>query len=127
MKLALKRGLPFTELTVVHQGKALALDRVLIDTGSAACVFSADSLLEIGVALDVGDSLRRVRGVGGAEFVFTKRLQTIRLGEAEVMDFEVEVGAMDYGLDLHAIVGVDLLMAAHMVIDLARLELRVGG
>jgi hypothetical protein len=41
-------------------------------------------------------------------------------------DFEIEVGAMDYGFDftIEGIVGMDFLVRARATIDLDRLELR---
>jgi hypothetical protein len=44
------------------------------------------------------------------------------LGELEVRDFEVEVGAMDYGFAIDGIVGMDWLTQVGAVIDLSRLE-----
>jgi hypothetical protein len=71
MKLTIERGVPLATVLVTLGGRVAALDRVLLDTVSAGCVFAADRLLELGVTLDPTDRLRRIRGVGGAEFVFT--------------------------------------------------------
>jgi hypothetical protein len=43
-----------------------------------------------------------------------------------VAQFEVEVGAMDYGLDLDGILGTDFLVATRAVVDLAAVEIRAG-
>ena len=40
-----------------------------------------------------------------------------------VDDFEIEVGAMDYGFDIDGIVGMDFLIQVGAVIDLERLEI----
>ena len=66
--------------------------------------------------------VRRIRGIGGTEFIFTKRLDRLSLGELQVSDFEIEVGAMEYGLDLDGIVGLDFLLEVGASIDLAKLE-----
>lgn len=58
----------------------MTLDNVLVDTGSASTVFSADKVLEIGLQLERDDYVHRIRGVGGAEFGFTKRVDTLSLG-----------------------------------------------
>jgi hypothetical protein len=126
VKLFFERGLPFATVTLSVGGGSVELERVLIDTGSAGCVFSADHLLDIGVAPEVGDRLRRIRGVGGAEFVFTRRVRSLRVAELEVTDFEVEVGAMDYGFDLRGIIGTDFLLATQAIIDLAAGEIRTA-
>lgn len=58
------------------------------------------------------------------EFVFTKRVERIALGDWAVEHFEIEVGAMDYGFSIEGLLGVDFLRAARAVVDLARLEIR---
>ncbi len=64
----------------------------------------------------------RIRGVGGTEFVFSKTIDRISLGDLTVSDFEIEVGAMDYGFhfELDGIVGMDFLEQIGAVIDLRR-------
>ncbi len=73
--------------------------------------------------LEPHDLIHRIRGVGGAEFVFTKRVDNLALGELQIEDFEIEVGAMEYGFDIEGIVGMDFLTRVGAVIDLARLEM----
>jgi len=55
--------------------------------------------------------------------VFGKRVDILRVGELEVHDLQVEIGAMDYGLDLDGIIGIDFLMETNAVIDLAQMQL----
>ena len=52
----------------------------------------------------------RIRGVGGAEFVFTKRIDRLAIGELDSHNFESEVGAMDYGFPIDGIIGMDFLI-----------------
>lgn len=61
--------------------------------------------------------------MGGAEFVFTKSLDRLTLGSLSVADFEIEVGAMDYGVDMEGIVGMDFMLQVGAKIDLAQLEI----
>ncbi|MBI3241107.1 MAG: aspartyl protease family protein [Chloroflexi bacterium] len=86
-------------------------------------VFSADKVLAIGLKLETDDVVHRIRGVGGAEFVFTKRISRLSLGKLEASEFEIEVGAMDYGFDMDGIIGMDFLTQVGAVIDLKRLEI----
>ncbi len=78
MNLRLQDGLPFIEVTLDHHGQRLILPHVLLDTGSAGSLFAADELLKINVCLEPHDPLRRIRGVGGSEFVFVKTLDHLR-------------------------------------------------
>jgi hypothetical protein len=61
------------------------------------------------------------RGVGGGvEFVFTKRVDRISVGELRVDGFEIEIGVMNYGFDIDGILGMDFLVRAGAVVNLGR-------
>jgi len=123
MNIRLQDGLPFIEVIVEHQGQRLVLPQVLLDTGSAGSLLSADELLKINVCLEPQDVLRRVRGVGGSEFVFVKTLDRLTAGRLSTTAFAVEVGALDYGFPLHGILGMDFLRQTHAMINLDALTL----
>ena len=125
MKLRLAHGLVYAEAVVTFRGRSLHLSDVIVDTGSAGTIFAAERFLEIGVAPEPDDTIRRIRGVGGTEYVFTKRLDRLIVGEIEVDSFEVEIGAMDYGFPADGILGLDYLLKAGARIDLRRLELGI--
>lgn len=122
MKIRLDGRLPFVDVSLSHLGNELSLDRVLLDTGSGASVFSADEVSRLGIFPEPMDVLRRVVGVGGAEFVYSKRIGRLTLGDIEVTDFEIQVGAMDYGFPLQGLLGMDFLLRSAAVIHLGRLE-----
>jgi hypothetical protein len=124
MRIRHEHGLAYVEASLVFRGRALQVADVILDTGSAGTIFSADRLLEIGIAPDLFDPLRRIRGVGGTEFVFTKKIEHLAAGDLVVSDFEVEVGAMDYGFPADGILGLDFLIRAGALIDLRHFDLR---
>ena len=126
MKIQMKEGLPFVPATVVFRGRGGTLANMLLDTGSAGTLLSADRLLDIGVQFEPADPVRRIRGVGGAEFVFVKRVEHIAVGELMAGDFSIEVGAMDYGFELDGIIGNDFLVQVGAVIDLAKFEIKAA-
>ncbi|HEX4953691.1 MAG TPA: retropepsin-like aspartic protease [Thermoanaerobaculia bacterium] len=123
MRLRLLGGLAYVAGEVVHGGRVLRVENLLVDTGSAGTVFSADLLLELGIAPEPSDRLLRVRGVGGTEFVFTKVLSALTVGDLAVMRFRVQVGALDYGFPLDGILGLDFLRATKAKLDFDALEL----
>ena len=123
MRLRLQDGLPYVSAKLVFRGEQILLEDVLVDTGSVGTILSADKALGIGLRYEPNDSVHRIRGVGGAEFVFGKRVDILRVGELEVHDLQVEIGAMDYGLDLDGIIGIDFLMETNAVIDLGQMQL----
>jgi Aspartyl protease len=81
VKLRLEKGLLFTSLTVHHRHQSLKLERVLIDTGSVGTLLQTEALESIGVGYEPEDAFHRVRGIGGSEFVFTKRLEWLNVGQ----------------------------------------------
>jgi hypothetical protein len=53
-------------------------------------------------------------------------VESLALSELSLTDFEIEVGAMDYGFELDGIVGLDFLVRVGAVIDLQAMELRAA-
>jgi hypothetical protein len=123
MKIQIQKGLPYISASLIYRGRQVTLDNILLDTGSAGTVFSADKVLEIGLQLEPNDIVRRIRGVGGAEFVFIKRVDRLSLGGLYINNFEIEVGAMKYGIEINGILGMDFLLQVDANIDLAQLKI----
>ena len=78
----------------------------------------------MGLQYEAHDLVQRMRGVGGAEFVFIKRIERLSVGELQVSDFDMEVGAMDYGFAIDGMIGTDFLWQVGAVMDLAHLEIQ---
>jgi len=122
MKIRLQDGLPYISVALTYRNQELTLDNILLDTGSAGTVLSVDKVLAIGLQYEADDTVHRIRGVGGAEFVFAKQVDVLSLDQLQVNDFEVEVGALEYGFEIDGILGLDFLVQTGAVIDLAQLE-----
>lgn len=123
MKIRLVDDLPYVGVVLTYRGQQIRLDNVLVDTGSASTIVSADRVSEAGLQLEPDDAVHRIRGVGGSEFVFGKRVDKLSVGNLEVNDFEVEVGAMAYGFSIEGIIGMDFLFQVGAIIDLAQMQL----
>lgn len=115
--------LPFVRAKIDYRDRQIHLDRVLLDTGSGGSVFSADRLFDVGVRFERGDPVHRIRGVGGTEFVFAKRMDTISLGGLRVEGFDIEVGALEYGFEFEGILGMNFLLQIGADLDLEGLRL----
>jgi hypothetical protein len=76
MQLTLKDDLPFTSVQVAYRGSEMEISDVLVDTGSATTILAADEVAQIGIVPESSDMLYVIRGVGGVETVFTRRLST---------------------------------------------------
>ena len=94
----------------------------MLGTGSAGTVFAADKVSTIDLLYEPRDGVRRIRGIGGAEVVFTKQLDRQSVGELWTDDAEIEVGAMNYCVEIDGILGVNFLIRTGAVVDLARTE-----
>lgn len=125
MKINVKYGLPFIEVVICYHGEELHLKNVLLDTGSAGTIFSADVVDAIGVKIEPGDFLNKIRGVGGVEVVYSKQFDFVQAGEAALEGFEVEIGEMNYGMEIDGIIGFDYIQSAGLVIDSKELTMNV--
>lgn len=123
MQLTLKDDLPFTRLKVVYRGDVIEITDVLVDTGSATTILAADQVAQIGIFPEPSDTLYTIRGVGGIETVFTRRVERLQISGRSVVDFEVEVGGMDYGFEINGILSMDFLMTTEAIINLRDLSL----
>jgi predicted aspartyl protease len=123
VQLQLKDNLPFVTLTVGHNRRTVEIENVLVDTGSASTVLAADSLVQIGIEPSPEDILHTIRGVGGTEVVYLRKVDFLEVDERKVTDFEIEVGGMDYGFEISGILGMDFLEASGAIIDLHKLQI----
>ena len=123
MKIRLEGGLLYVTADLIYKSLTLKLTEVILDTGSAATLFSVEEVSKLGLVPEPADPIRRVRGVGGSEFVFSKRLDKLSLGDLALEDFPVQIGAMDYGFPIQGLIGLDFLMQAGAVINLEKLEI----
>lgn len=119
-------GLPFVSMTVVFRGRELRLEKVLLDTGSASTLLNADIVQEIGMVPEGNDIVDLIRGVGGVEYVYTKYLDSIIVDKAILNDFQVEIGSMDYGMEIDGILGFNFLKQSGAVIDTEEMQLKTN-
>lgn len=123
MKLEQRYNLPFTTVTIEYRSQSIEVSDVLVDTGSATTVLSVDVLEDIGIFPSPDDIIRRLRGIGGTESVFTRRIDILRLGSATVSNFEIEVGGMDYGFEINGVLGMNVLRPTGAVLNLRKMTL----
>ena len=109
MQLSLKYDLPFTTVTIAYSGATIEIPDILVDTGSASTILAADIVAAVQITPIAEDVLHTIRGVGGSEVVFTRRIDYLKVGERTTADFEIEVGGMDYGFQINGIFGFVLI------------------
>ena len=123
MQLTLKDDLPFTKITVAYQGTSIEIANVLVDTGSATTVLSTDAVNPINIKPLPDDIIHFIRGVGGKESVFNRRVDFIQVGEHRQNNFDIDVTGLDYGFEINGILGMDFLRLAGSVIDLNEMNI----
>ena len=123
MHLSLKYDLPFTTITVACKGLVMEIPQVLIDTGSGSTVLAADVVSAIQIIPSAEDVLYSIRGVGGSEAVFSRKVDYLQVGVCMVSDFEVEIGGMDYGFEINGILGTDFLLRVGAIINLRAMKI----
>jgi hypothetical protein len=128
MQLTLKDELPFTTIKVMYRDREVEVPNVLVDTGSATTILSADIVAQIGITPEPTDILHTVRGIGGTEVVFTRQVDYLQIDQQSLTQFQIEIGGMDYGFDINGILGMDFLVQAGTLINLRdfRLEFLNG-
>ncbi|HSN74254.1 MAG TPA: retropepsin-like aspartic protease [Anaerolineae bacterium] len=127
MQLTLKDDLPFVRIGLAYAGREVEIDDVLVDTASASTVLGAHTVAALGIQPDTEDVLYTIRGVGGTETVYLRRVQALRVGRYAVKDVEIEIGGMQYGFAINGILGMDLLRQVGAVIDLGQLIITFQG
>lgn len=114
-------GLPFTTAILEFNSKTIKLDYVLIDTGSETCIFKTDDVERLGMTQKMTDKVRRMRGIGGEEFVVEKQVDRLSVGDLVAVKFAIQTGALDYGIQLDGIIGTDFLRQTGAVVDFTQL------
>ncbi len=68
----------------------------------------------------------RISGVGDSEFVYSKTVDAVRIGDMQTKDFLLEIGALNYVFDLEGIIGLDLLQQMKAIINIDKFTLESG-
>ncbi len=67
MKIRIENGLPLVEAVLVHNNNRLLLENVLVDTGSASTLISAEDAINLNLKPEPWDTIRSmVRAVNTA-------------------------------------------------------------
>ena len=116
-------GLPFVAVRLAANNLTVDVEQVLIDTGSAECVFQTDIVAKIGVAPSLDDPIVFMKGIGGEEAVIRKPIQSIAIENMVVQPFRIQIGSLEYGMRIDGIIGMDFLQQTGAKIDFANLTI----
>jgi len=124
LPITIDHHLPFVEVRLYDNGKLLVLSQVLLDSGSAGTVFDIDALINIGIEAQPNDTIREMVGVGGGiEYVIEKTIERIEVGELVIHPFRIQVGALDYRIQMRGILGFDFLQQSGALVNFKTLQI----
>ena len=121
--ITFKDGLIYADATLSHRNKQIVIKHALLDTGSASTVISDKIAEKLGLKPEPTDNINLVQGIGGYETVIEKTIDSVSLDTSILSDFNIQVSAMDYGIELDAIIGLDMLVKCKVLLDLDKLTL----
>ncbi|WP_339316405.1 retropepsin-like aspartic protease [Paenibacillus sp. FSL R10-2734] len=121
MKIEFVDGLLQTSLTLNFKGQTITIDKLVIDTGASHTLLSADAVADIGVYFETGDEIVTAFGIGGEESCFRKTFDSIQLGNFHIDNYKLDVGSLHEKLLINGLLGLDLMIDANIVLDLAGL------
>jgi hypothetical protein len=119
MKLDYRNGLLYTTVTLTYQGKYALIEQVIVDTGAAQTLISADAVFDLGIYATPDDELTIMSGIGGEDFAFRKVMDRVSFGSFEVHGLPLDFGNLDERFGINGIIGLDILVNGKFVIDLA--------
>jgi hypothetical protein len=119
MKFEYRNGLLYLPISVFYDTSVELIG--IIDTGSAGTAvevgrFNIDLLSRNGRAITL-------HGVGGTQDAFAQTVSSVRIGEFEARDFEIEFRDLKDDFGFEAVVGSDLLDKLGAVIDYGKREI----
>lgn len=119
MKLIFQNGLLFTTLKITYRGNTKTIDRVVIDTGATHSIISTDEVKELGIEIEKDDRVVTSMGVGGGnQFAFQKQISKVEFKAFRLKNVNVDFGMIDPEGTIKGLLGLDLLMAAGVGLDL---------
>lgn len=80
--------------------------------------------MALGIIPQPTDRIRFLHGVGGDEAVIEKTIDALQIGNFIAARFTVQMGAMEYGIPMDGIVGLDFLLRVQAIIDFKAMQIR---
>jgi predicted aspartyl protease len=126
INITFRDGLLFTSMEIIFRGKAIVIDKIVIDTGAAETILSPDVVEEIGLFVELDDFVHSFYGVGGSMHnFFSKQVDEIYLGSVSLKQIKLDFGVIDPQGNINGLLGLDILMELNAVIDLKNLLLDI--
>jgi predicted aspartyl protease len=120
MEIQYRDGLLFTAVHLNFRGRKKYIDNIVIDTGAEQTLISQECVDDIGLIYENNDMLVAAKGIGGTEYSFVKKVDSIEIGEFKIENINIDfTGYIEH--DINGLLGLDLLMKIGIKIDLKSL------
>lgn len=121
----LEEGLLFITVVLHMNDKILQLDKVLVDSGSSACMFDTLDIFKLGITFDGSEQIRKMSGIGGDEYVLEKTIDAIEIDGVLSAKWVIQLGDIQYGFGIRGVIGSDLLSNLGALLDYQTQTLKV--
>ena len=122
VEIQFKNGLLYTCIELMHEGKSITVNDVIIDTGAFHTILSPDFLEELQAGFTDDDVLIEAYGYGGASnYAERKRIDNISCEDIMLNDFKIDFGEIDPDEKVNGLLGLDFFRKAEIVLDIADL------
>ncbi|MRH41547.1 aspartyl protease [Aquibacillus halophilus] len=122
MKIKYEYGLLLVNIALSFNGKSKIIENMVVDTGAARTLISQNIVEDIGIQVDLHDTIVTYFGVGGKEHAFRKQVDQIQIDDCLFEGVEVDFNDFGYD-DINGLLGLDLLLKAGFTLDLLQLEM----
>jgi predicted aspartyl protease len=121
-KLQLKDGLLYTSINLLHEGKCIIVDDVIIDTGAFHTIITPEYLEKLDVEFSDEDELIKASGYGGTiSYSVRKKIDSIECEDIKINDIKIDFGEIDPNERVNGLIGLDFLRNAGVILDLVDL------
>jgi Aspartyl protease. len=83
----------------------------VIDTGATQTLISQDIVDDIGIKVSGEDQIVTSFGIGGKEFAFMKKVDSVKVDNLVVNNISLDFTIIDYK-DINGLLGLDLLVGS---------------
>lgn len=118
VNLTFKNGLLYTDLLLCHDGKEVLVENVIVDTGAFHTIISPVFLEELNTEIALDDEIVNAYGLGGGRCSsLRKRIDKIGIGEIYIENTRIDFGEIDPQDRVNGLLGLDLLKASKVIVD----------
>ena len=123
-KLQYKKGLLYTSIELKYKEKSIVIEDVILDTGASHTIIATEYLEDMDIPLLDDDELVKAIGYGGVVgYSIRKKIDEIRCGSLLIKDMKLDFGVIDPKDRINGLIGLDFLINAKSIIDLADLTI----